>query len=171
MKNKEDGVIIFGTTSKDEAKPVYMTPEYAHKLSLLMESQKEHIADVGKTTDEQGDWEEGFSEFTICKPLELEDDKFFIDATPEQLKDFFRSERAICEKETIERIRKMIEGKRKENKETEKWSDDYYHALDDLLNDKELRVESMEEKFTEATKRRYEYVSKDHHWEIKHIRQ
>lgn len=48
MVGKEDGVIIFGTTSKDEAKPVYMTPEYAHKLSLLME-QKEYIADAGKT--------------------------------------------------------------------------------------------------------------------------
>jgi hypothetical protein len=32
-------------------------------------------------------------------------------------------------------IREVIEKLRKENKRTEKWSDDYYHALDDLLTE------------------------------------
>ena len=34
---------------------------------------------------------------------------------------------------TTEDLKEKIEGLRKENERTEKWSDDYYHALTDVL--------------------------------------
>ena len=69
-------------------------------------SKESHDCDCirldGKPIDSSGS-EERFDEFTICKPWELDDDKFFIDATPEQIKAFIHKEIQEAEEKAKEK--------------------------------------------------------------------
>ncbi|MEK6878785.1 MAG: hypothetical protein AABY22_04220 [Nanoarchaeota archaeon] len=73
-------------------------------IMKTFEEVRNHTCEVLQSKNKiEDNWEEQFNEWSICKSWELDKDKFYLDATPEELKSFIHS---LLQKTRIEEILK-----------------------------------------------------------------